>query len=85
MLRSSKIGLLGSVFAAGFFANSALPQIPLRQTIGPDMHYGLTTWTQPVPAGGGPMSLFVAGADYANGTGAGDASKSNYRPRAGIA
>jgi arylsulfate sulfotransferase len=28
---------------------------------GPDMNYGLTTWTQPVPAGGGPVSLFVAG------------------------
>jgi hypothetical protein len=25
------------------------------------MNYGLTTWTQPVPAGGGPVSLFVAG------------------------
>ena len=28
---------------------------------GPDMNYGLTTWTQPVPASGGPVSLFVAG------------------------
>ena len=28
---------------------------------GPDMNYGLTTWTQPVPTGGGPVSLFVAG------------------------
>src|SRR5262249_49878075 len=28
---------------------------------GPDMNYRLTTWTQPVPAGGGPVSLFVAG------------------------
>ena len=25
------------------------------------MNYGLTTWTQPVPTGGGPVSLFVAG------------------------
>lgn len=28
---------------------------------GTDMNYGLTTWTQPVPKGGGPVSLFVAG------------------------
>jgi hypothetical protein len=28
---------------------------------GQDMNYGLTTWTQPVPSGGGPVSLFVAG------------------------
>jgi arylsulfate sulfotransferase len=28
---------------------------------GLDMNYGLTTWTQPVPSGGGPVSLFVAG------------------------
>jgi hypothetical protein len=28
---------------------------------GPDINYGLTTWTQPIPAGGGPVSLFVAG------------------------
>jgi arylsulfate sulfotransferase len=28
---------------------------------GTDTNYGLTTWTQPVPAGGGAVSLFVAG------------------------
>jgi hypothetical protein len=28
---------------------------------GTDTNYGLTTWTQPVPAGGGQVSLFVAG------------------------
>jgi hypothetical protein len=28
---------------------------------GLDTNYGLTTWTQPIPAGGGPVSLFVAG------------------------
>jgi arylsulfate sulfotransferase len=28
---------------------------------GPGTNYGLTTWTQPVPAGGGAVSLFVAG------------------------
>jgi hypothetical protein len=28
---------------------------------GPDTNYGLTTWTQPVPNGGGAVSLFVAG------------------------
>jgi hypothetical protein len=28
---------------------------------GTDMNYGLTTWTQPVPKGGGPVRLFVAG------------------------
>jgi arylsulfate sulfotransferase len=26
-----------------------------------DKNYGLTTWTQPVPSGGGPVSIFVAG------------------------
>ena len=28
---------------------------------GPDMNYGLTTWTQPIPTGGGAVGLFVAG------------------------
>jgi len=28
---------------------------------GPDTNYGLTTWTQPVPRGGGAVNLFVAG------------------------
>jgi arylsulfate sulfotransferase len=28
---------------------------------GTSTNYGFTTWTQPVPAGGGPVSLFVAG------------------------
>ncbi len=28
---------------------------------GPDTAYGLTTWQQPTPAGGGPVSIFVAG------------------------
>jgi hypothetical protein len=28
---------------------------------GLDTNYGRTTWTQPVPSGGGPVSLFVAG------------------------
>jgi arylsulfate sulfotransferase len=28
---------------------------------GLDINYGLTTWTQPVPSGGGPVNLFVAG------------------------
>jgi arylsulfate sulfotransferase len=28
---------------------------------GTDLNYGLTTWTQPVPQGGGPLQLFVAG------------------------
>ena len=28
---------------------------------GTDTNCGLTTWTQPVPNGGGPVSLFVAG------------------------
>jgi arylsulfate sulfotransferase len=28
---------------------------------GTDKNYGLTTWTQPVPKGGGPVNLFVAG------------------------
>lgn len=28
---------------------------------GPDTNYGLTTWTQAAPTGGGPVSIFVAG------------------------
>ncbi|MGH9735919.1 MAG: aryl-sulfate sulfotransferase [Candidatus Acidiferrales bacterium] len=28
---------------------------------GPDTSYGLTTWTQSTPAGGGPVSIYVAG------------------------
>ena len=28
---------------------------------GTDTNYGFTTWTQPVPTGGGPVNLFVAG------------------------
>ena len=28
---------------------------------GPDTSYGLTTWTQPTPTGGGPVSIYVAG------------------------
>ena len=28
---------------------------------GLDTNYRLTTWTQPVPSGGGPVNLFVAG------------------------
>ena len=28
---------------------------------GTDTNYGLTTWTQPVPTGGGAVSLFIAG------------------------
>jgi arylsulfate sulfotransferase len=28
---------------------------------GADTNYGLTTWTQPIPGGGGPVNLFVAG------------------------
>ena len=28
---------------------------------GTDTNYGFTTWTEPVPTGGGPVSLFVAG------------------------
>jgi arylsulfate sulfotransferase len=28
---------------------------------GTDTTYGLTTWQQPIPAGGGPVSIFVAG------------------------
>ncbi len=39
------------------------PAAPANVSVqfGTDTNYGLTTWTQPVPAGGGPVSLFVAG------------------------
>lgn len=61
-----------NVVAAGQVAPTANPQVA-TYTISPvaagnvsvqfgvDTNYGLTTWTQPVPTGGGAVSLFVAG------------------------
>ena len=61
-----------NVVAPGQVAATANPQVA-QYTISPaaagnvsvqfgtDTNYGLTTWTQPVPMGGGAMSLFVAG------------------------
>ena len=61
-----------NVVAAGVFAKTNNVQVA-QYTISPaapadvsvqfglDNTYGLTTWTQAVPAGGGPVSLFVAG------------------------
>jgi arylsulfate sulfotransferase len=42
---------------------SITPGAPANVSVqfGPDKTYGLTTWTQPVPQGGGAVSLFVAG------------------------
>jgi arylsulfate sulfotransferase len=60
------------VVVPGTFAATNNPQVE-SYTVSPagagnvsvqfglDTTYGLTTWTQPVPAGGGPVSLFVAG------------------------
>src|SRR5438445_11781047 len=61
-----------NVVAPGQVASTANVQVALY-TIAPagagnvsvqfglDTNYGLTTWTQPVPAGGGAVPIFVAG------------------------
>ena len=61
-----------NVVAPGQISATANPQVALY-TVAPaalgnvsvqfglDTNYGLTTWTQPVPTGGGAVSLFVAG------------------------
>lgn len=61
-----------NVVAPGVFATTNNPQVALY-TVSPaaaanvsvrfglSTNYGLTTWTQPVPGAGGPVSLFVAG------------------------
>jgi arylsulfate sulfotransferase len=61
-----------NVVAPGQVTATANPQVA-NYTIAPagagnvsvqfgiNTNYGLTTWTQPVPNGGGPVSLFVAG------------------------
>jgi arylsulfate sulfotransferase len=61
-----------NVVAPGQVTATANPQVALY-TISPamtgnvsvqfglDTTYGFTTWTQPVPTGGGPVSLFIAG------------------------
>jgi arylsulfate sulfotransferase len=61
-----------NVVAPGQVTPTANPQVALYSVapaaagnvsveFGLDTNYGLTTWTQPVPQGGGPVSLFVAG------------------------
>ncbi|HEX5423020.1 MAG TPA: aryl-sulfate sulfotransferase [Candidatus Acidoferrales bacterium] len=61
-----------NIIAPGTVANTNNPQVA-QYTInppadakvsiqfGPDTSYGLTTWTQPTPSGGGPTSIYVAG------------------------
>jgi arylsulfate sulfotransferase len=61
-----------NVVAPGQVAATANPQVAtytispvaagnVSVQFGTDTNYGLTTWTQPVPGGGGAVSLFVAG------------------------
>lgn len=61
-----------TIVAAGIVASTANPQVatytitpPSTANVsiqfGTDTTYGLTTWQQPTPAGGGPVSIFVAG------------------------
>jgi hypothetical protein len=61
-----------NVVAPGQVTPTANPQVALYSVslaaagnvsvqFGLDTNYGLTTWTQPAPQGGGPVSLFVAG------------------------
>jgi arylsulfate sulfotransferase len=60
------------VVAPGIIAPTANPQVALYTISPPDdasvtiqfgqtTSYGLTTWTQTTPAGGGPVAIFVAG------------------------
>ena len=60
------------VVTTGQVATTANPQVALYSIsagaagnvsvqFGTDLNYGLTTWAQPVPQGGGPVQLFVAG------------------------
>ena len=61
-----------TIVAAGIVASTANPQVatytitpPSTANVsiqfGTDTTYGLTTWQQPTPAAGGPVSIFVAG------------------------
>ena len=61
-----------TIVAAGIVASTANSQVatytitpPSTANVsiqfGTDTTYGLTTWQQPTPAGGGPVSIFVAG------------------------
>jgi arylsulfate sulfotransferase len=61
-----------TIVAAGIVASTANPQVatytitpPSTANVsiqfGTDTTYGLTTWQQPTPAGGAPVSIFVAG------------------------
>ena len=60
------------VVAPGAFANTNNVQVAqytvspasaanVSVQFGPDTNYGITTWTQPAPAAGGAVNLFVAG------------------------
>src|SRR4029077_13263928 len=60
------------VVAPGIVAPTANPQVALYTITPPDdasvtiqfgqtTNYGLTTWTQPTPTGGGAVAIFVAG------------------------
>jgi arylsulfate sulfotransferase len=61
-----------SVVAPGTVSSTNNPQVaqysispPAAATVaiqfGPSTSYGLTTWNQPTPSGGGPVSIYVAG------------------------
>ena len=61
-----------TIIAAGVVAATTNPQVAtyaitppstanVNIQFGTDTTYGLTTWQQPTPAGGGPVSIFVAG------------------------
>jgi arylsulfate sulfotransferase len=61
-----------SIVAPGTVTHTKNPQVALYTIsppadanvsieFGPAANYGLTTWTQPTPSGGGPVSIYVAG------------------------
>ena len=55
-----QVAATANVQVASYTVSPAAPGNVSVQ-FGTDMNYGLTTWTQPVPTGGGAVSLFVAG------------------------
>ena len=55
-----QVAATANVQVASYTVSPAAPGNVSVQ-FGTDTNYGLTTWTQPVPTGGGAVSLFVAG------------------------
>ena len=60
MVAPGQVTPTGNVQVAGYtIAPAAAGNVSVQ--FGIDTNYGLTTWSQPIPQGGGAVSLFVAG------------------------